>query len=348
MIIFQYLVAAQDVAQGVAQDVAQDAMGEMDQASGQALWMTYWPTVIARWIHFASVFVLFGSSLFWFYMPREHSLAHPGQLAKTLAATTIMLRIAAPVAAISGAAWLGCTLINMTSDFHSVVDPEDLRLLFTATPIGTVCTFRCALLPIAVVIAFLPWVGRLWYSALLFIGALLLISQAWLGHAAQGGAGLYGAIMITVYATHVLAGGAWVGGLPPLLFGLVEQRRCGPYEARECTLDILSRFSAMAMVAVTLIVASGIANAGFRVAGSFGKLFDTEYGNALVTKISVVAVMLALAYFNRFVFMPRLRAASLKGMAQIIWLGRSVTLELALGVLVIFVAAVLGITPPPQ
>jgi putative copper resistance protein D len=175
-----------------------------------------------------------------------------------------------------------------------------------------------------------------------------LISQAWLGHAAQGGTGLYGATMITVYAIHVLATGAWVGGLPPLLFALVEQRRRGPYEARECSLDILSRFSAMAMVAVTLLVASGIANAGFRVVGSFGKLFYTEYGNALLTKISVVAAMLALAYFNRFVFMPRLRRASLKGMAQIVWLGRSVTLETALGVLVLGAAAVLGITPPPQ
>ena len=107
----------------------------------------------------------------------------------------------------------------------------------------------------------------------------------------------------------------------PLLFALVEQRRFGPSEeARDCTLDICSRFSVMAMVAVTLIVASGIANAGFRVMGSFGKLFDTSYGDALLTKVAVVAVMLALAYFNRFILMPRLRAASLKGMGQITWL----------------------------
>ncbi len=154
--------------------------------------------------------------------------------------------------------------------------------------------------------------------------------------------------MITVYAIHVLAAGAWVGGLPPLLSGLVEQRHFAPNDARLCTVDILSRFSAMAMVAVTLIVASGITNAGFRVAGSFGVLFDTEYGNVLFTKIGIVAVMLAFAYFNRFVFMPKLRRAALKGMGQITWLRRSVALELALSVLVVFVAAVLEITPPPQ
>jgi copper resistance protein D len=344
MTIFQYLVLAQDL----APDAAQDSMGQMDQASGQALWMTWWPLVLARWIHFASVFALFGSSFFWFYMPREHSLAHPGQLTKTLAATTIMLRVAAPVAAISGVAWLALVLINMTSDFHRVLDPENWRLYFFETPVGTVSIIRLALLVIAVVVAFLPWHGRVWYSTLLHTGALLLISQAWLGHAAEGGAGLYGAIMITVYAIHALSTGSWVGGLPPLLFALVEQRRFDPYKARECTLDILSRFSLMAMVAVTLLVASGIANAGFRVAGSFGKLFYTEYGNALFTKISVVSAMLALAYFNRFIAMPRLRRAALKGMAPITWLGRSVALELALGVFVLGAAAILGITPPPQ
>jgi copper resistance protein D len=58
--------------------------------------------------------------------------------------------------------------------------------------------------------------------------------------------------------------------------------------------------------------------------------------------------MLLLAYLNRFVFLPRLRRAVIKGMALIRWLGRSVALELALGVLVLGAAAILGITPPPQ
>jgi hypothetical protein len=37
-------------------------------------------------------------------------------------ATTIMLRIAAPVVAISGVAWLALVLINMTSDYHCARD----------------------------------------------------------------------------------------------------------------------------------------------------------------------------------------------------------------------------------
>ena len=84
-------------------------------------------------------------------------------------------------------------------------------------------------------------------------------------------------------------------GFRSLLFAIIEQRRFGTFEAREHTLDICSRFSLMATVAVTLVVSSGIANAGFRVAGSFGKLFDSDYGDLLLKKIAIVSAMLALA-----------------------------------------------------
>jgi putative copper resistance protein D len=304
--------------------------------------------VLSRWIHFFSIFILFGSSFFWFYMGQERLLAGPGGLPRTLRATTILLRIAAPVAAISGVAWLAGLLANMTSGFGNLADPENWRLFFFETQFGPVSILRLAMLAAAVVVALLPWRNRAWFSALLHIGALLLISQAWLGHANEGGAGLYGAVMIIAYAIHALAAGAWVGGLPPLLFACVEQRFFSLEDARNWTIDILLRYSWMAIVAVVLIVASGAVNAGFRVAGSFDKLFDTGYGDVLLTKIGVVAVMLVLASFNRFIALPRLRAAPLKGMIQINKLRISVAAELLLGVVVLFVAAVLGMTPPPQ
>lgn len=304
--------------------------------------------VIARWIHFASVFVLFGSAFFWFYMGHQRLSAGPGGLPLAFRATTILLRVAAPVAAITGVAWLAGILANMTGGFSNVVDPETLRLFFFETDFGPVAILRLTMLAAAVAIVATPWHGRIWLSILLHLGAFLLISQAWLGHAAEGGAGLYGSLMIIAYSIHVLAAAAWVGGLPPLLFALVEQRRFNPHEARDWSLDILSRYSLMAMTAVTLIVLTGTANAAFRVAGSLGKLFYTDYGNVLFAKIGLVAVMLILAGFNRFVAMPRLRDASLKGMTLIVKLRASVAFELALGVLVLGVAAILGITPPPQ
>jgi putative copper resistance protein D len=104
----------------------------------------------------------------------------------------------------------------------------------------------------------------------------------------------------------------------------------------------------MAMTAVALLIATGIANAGFRVEGSFLKLLDSDYGGVLFKKIALVAAMLAFACANRFVLMPRLRAAPVKRMTQIAKLRLTVTFELSLGVLVLGASAVLGITMPPM
>ncbi|MGH6811497.1 MAG: CopD family protein [Methylocella sp.] len=310
--------------------------------------MIYLPLVIARWIHFACVFALFGSSFFWMYVGAVRASAGPGGLPRTLGATITLLRIAAPVAAISGVAWLALILINMTQDIGSVINHEDLRLFFFETPFGAVSIVRLALLAIGVMLAFLPWHNRWRFTALVPVSAVLLITQAWFGHSADG-TGLYRVTMITVYAIHTIAAAAWAGGLPALLFALIEQCRSRPSErARHCTLDICSRFSLMAMVAVALVVLSGVANAGFRVAGSFGKLFGSYYGNVLLTKVAIVAAMLALAYLNRFVLTPKLRAAPLKGMTQITKLRYSLALDVVLGALVLGASAVLGITMPPQ
>ena len=46
--------------------------------------MVYLPLVFTRWIHFACVFVLFGSSFFWLYEKGERSFAGPHQLPRTL------------------------------------------------------------------------------------------------------------------------------------------------------------------------------------------------------------------------------------------------------------------------
>jgi putative copper resistance protein D len=157
--------------------------------------------------------------------------------------------------------------------------------------------------------------------------------------------------MIAVYGVHALAAGAWVGGLPPLLFVLVALGRCSKVEAREATVEILSRYSTMALLAVVLIVFSGAANAGYRVGFSFARLADSDYGIVLAAKAAAVASMLALAFFNRFVAMPGLRLAAPRDRSSSIGsqkiLAASVAFELALGVVVLGLAALLGVTPPP-
>jgi putative copper resistance protein D len=311
----------------------------MDQADGGGLLTIFHVLIVTRWLHFASVFILFGSSLFWFIMTKAFPRARR--------ATENLLRAAAPVAAISGLCWLGAIVANMTGGFAAAADPESLRLFFLQTQFGPVAALRIVLLAGAVIAAVLPLRTNVMLIVQLNIGALLLINQAWLGHAAEGGAGAWGALMIGVYSVHVLAAAAWVGGLPPLLFTLHELRKAGAEDAQKQSVAVLSRYSVMAMIAVCLIVASGVANAGFRTGYAPGKMVWGDYGLALSLKIGLVAAMLVLAGFNRFVALPRLRAAP-GGAAQMSRLRLSVMFELVLGVVVLGAAALLGITPPPQ
>jgi putative copper resistance protein D len=313
-------------------------MDAMDRADGGETLSLLQMIVLARWIHFGAVFVLFGSALFWTCVGNGRRL--PG----ARGATVLLLRVAASLAALSGLAWLAGIVASMTNGLASVFDSEMLGLFFTQTEFGPVSILRLGLLAGAVLVAVSPSTKSWFFAAFGLIGALLLIDQAWLGHAAEGGAGLYGATMIAVYAVHVLAAGAWVGGLPPLLFALAEPGPRSADDARINALAILSPYSAMAMVAVGLIVVSGAANAGFRVGFDFDRLLDTDYGVVLALKAAVVAAMLALACFNRFVAMPRLR----EGSASLARLRASVAVELALGLAVLAVAAVLGVTPPPR
>lgn len=305
--------------------------------------------IVTRAIHFASVFSLFGASLFWFYaFPK--SAAGPLDSPKSFAATRWLIAIAALLAALTGALWLAEILLNMTSseatpDWAALADFENWRLFFFETLFGPVAILRLFLLALLMGIVSAKWRGLTSLRGVTGVSLLLIVSQAGLGHAAEGGATWRGAAMIAAYTLHTLAGAAWVGGLLPLLFTLREHIRPN-FLAKD--LASLHRFSAMGMGAVSVIVLSGIVNAGFRVGGSYGELFNTPYGNILFTKLGFVAVMIVLAAINRFVEIPKLRSTAGFDAKRDNELKRSIFAEFLLGLTVIGVAATLGITPPPQ
>jgi putative copper resistance protein D len=291
---------------------------------------------VTRWIQFVSISIMFGAPLFWACI----DIVAP----RARGATARLLRIAPLMAAVSGLFWLAEIVANLTGSASTLFDPATLRLFFFETPFGAVAMLRLILFAAAILIAIPPWPNHVLFFLNLLVGAFLLISQAWLGHAAEGG-GFRGAMMILAYCVHVLAAAAWVGSLPPLVFALADLRGLKPAEACERIYETLSRYSVMAMAAVGLIVISGAVNAGFRSEFSPGRFLDANYGLVLLVKTVGVSAMLGLACFNRFVVMPGLRAST--GDSQAARLRISVTLELALGVLVLGVASILGITPPP-
>jgi copper transport protein len=133
---------------------------------------------------------------------------------------------------------------------------------------------------------------------------------------------------------HIVGATTWIGGLfalatvVPVLREVPASPPVGP--------SVLSRFARLALFASTAVLLSGVLQGALEV-GSPSALVSTLYGQFLILKSVLLALMLVLAGLNEW----RRRAPG--GM---VGLQRGVMAELALGVVVFGVAAMLSGTPP--
>jgi copper transport protein len=163
------------------------------------------------------------------------------------------------------------------------------------------------------------------------LGALeVIVFHVDAGHAAAGSwaAGL----TVTMQVAHFVAAGVWFGGLAALLLGV----RGAPSEDKAAA---VRRFSAIAVVALVLVLVTGAIRAVDEL-GSWGELFDTGYGRAVLAKIVLIALIFALAARNRRRSVPA--AASDLGPLR-----RTSRIELALALGALVAAALLGSLAPP-
>ncbi len=111
------------------------------------------------------------------------------------------------------------------------------------------------------------------------------------------------ALVIVVDVLHLAAGALWLGGLVALALVLRSLAGHGDTGA-----EVLSRFSTWAAGILAVLVVAGSVMA-WRVAGSVDALLDTTYGTLLIVKVLLVLVAIAIAAWNRFSLLPRLRDA---------------------------------------
>lgn len=103
-------------------------------------------------------------------------------------------------------------------------------------------------------------------------------------------------------AAHVLAGAVWFGGLVALV-ATVRRRRAAGDEVGAG--EAVARFSGWAAVAAGAVVVAGTA-LGWIEVGSLGALTGEWYGQLLLAKVALVAVVLAGAAWNRYRLVPLL------------------------------------------
>jgi copper transport protein len=111
-------------------------------------------------------------------------------------------------------------------------------------------------------------------------------------------------VVIAVDVLHLVAGAVWLGGLVAVCLVLAD------LASRDDSGAVaLSRFSTVASAVLAALVVTGTVGA-WRIAGSWGALLDTGYGGLLLVKVLIVLVAIAIAAWNRFALLPRLRGAT--------------------------------------
>ncbi|MFJ3663519.1 copper resistance protein CopC [Streptomyces sp. NPDC090119] len=122
------------------------------------------------------------------------------------------------------------------------------------------------------------------------VAAGLAASWAMAEHASTG---LQPGIAMPVDIVHLLAVAGWFGGLTALLVALYR----APAETPLGT-DAVRRFSRLAFASVLALVATGVYQS-WRQLGSWSAFTDTRYGQLLLVKLGLVAVMVGLAWISR-------------------------------------------------
>jgi putative copper resistance protein D len=276
--------------------------------------------ILCRFVHYVSVLALFGAALF-----PHYARCAPDGLGRVLSLSVL-------AAFLSGIGWFLFTAGIMAGSADAVFSMSVWRGMITSMDFGWLWIARLGLV-LSVGIALARF-----RSAIPFLSFILLITLAGTGHA-QASAGAAHWVHIVADGLHLVAAGAWLGGLWPLGMMLASGAL-----ADEQTGALLMRFSGMGMLAVAVLVMSGLLNSWFLV-GSLGVLVATPYGQILIAKLAVFTCMLMLAGANRYWITPHFMAVS-PGALWLRRLRRHVVAEQALGVAVLALVSVLGTISP--
>jgi putative copper resistance protein D len=258
------------------------------------------------------------------------------------------MRWAVLAALFSAVFWFMSVVANMTGTPAGALDREAALTVLSDTSFGKVWIIRFILAAIILVLvtAGLKSLPKHLNWPLPALCGGLLVSLAGVGHTHVDN-GISRVIHMSADGLHLLAAGAWLGGLVSLVYlvarGVPKISHVGDAEVSSAALH----FSGMGYIAVATLIGSGLINSWFLV-GSFSNL-ATPYGQLLIVKLALFAGMLALAALNRFFIVPSLIKANESGehpVALLIKLHRHILGEQALGVLVILIVSALGTMEP--
>lgn len=217
---------------------------------------------------------------------------------------------------------------------------SEASLLFLRTPWGH--TWFAGLVVLLAVLTVLtlarrtPPAGRRWWMPTTAGVGLLAFYPSMSGHAV--GSDQFRTLAVAADGLHVVAAGAWIGGLGTMLmlFGPARSRSDPSHALLH---RILPRFSNVALSSFAVLVVTGVFSSWLHVPEPRA-LFSSAYGRFLLAKLALVALVVGLGAFSWRGWRRR-RSGEVE-------MPSSAVAEVVVAQLVLAVTAVLVATPFPM
>lgn len=285
--------------------------------------------VLSRFVHFATVMLVFGVSIF-------STLLSPQRLFPELARDTHrMLLLSVWFSAFSALLMLAIQA-GLMGDGWGDTWRLGVWWAVLGTTFGEAWRWHLGVCFLTLLALFIPTAKRI--NLLALCSALLLINMAFIGHAAMHG-GIVGILHRFNHSLHLLSAGYWFGSLLPLLVCLRYLTRP---QWRDDAVTTLIRFSWWGHVAVALVIITGIIN-NLIILGHWPLNIDSVYQRLLLIKILLVVLMVLVAIINRYFIVPAMRAKpklAQCGLVAACWI------ELGLGAVVLFMVSLFATYSP--
>ena len=290
------------------------------------------PMALSRGLSVAGLFLVFGTLLIRAWLaPAVLAAMAPRTAARVRQQLEVLTWCALAAAMVGALGWLWVETGSIADADTAGDTARALPTVLAHTLFGKLVAGRlAALCAAAISLSVMP--RRLWLAAA-FAGAALSL-QAGHSHAAA----MYGVAswLLLFDWLHIMAGGAWIGGLFALML-LV--RRLEP----EAALIASRRFSPIGIACVAIIAISALFQAWVLI-GSIPGLLGTANGWIACIKIVLFCMLMGCAAANRNRFTPALRGGRQRDAAATLRL--SIGAETGIGLLVVLAAGFLTSLPP--
>jgi copper transport protein len=302
---------------------------DMDHSAHEAEPSINWPQSIVRWPIYIGMMLLTGGIGFRLFVLRDIVLRDTFD---TWLRTILILSAALVLIG------LLFSLVLQTNSVTGTFGIENATSVIGQTSFGPPWLLQIVSSTLALLLILFGRYRKVLFPLAFGLSLLCLLGPSLSGHARAAWDDYSFAILSDWL--HLVAAAAWIGGLFVIGFALTSA-----FESSASLHTVIGRFTQIAIPATILLAVTGLYNTWIHVDG-LSSLVGTTYGQVLILKVGIFAVMVVLGGINGFRIQPQLREDPVSTSGD--RLLRNVKLEVGLAVVVLLLAAILAYLPPAR